>query len=305
MRTLRQLRCVFHCCTVSISVPRKPPTPKTPAPLQGRALLFTIPTAIQLMWHAQDVEATVAAALWVPTTPAQAAVEATGAGAAADGSPKDPPMDVECGKHDLENGGSAAENGTAAVAANGVASGGAAVGGGAPTAAAQPALSVPARMSAATTLAKRNRLGPYVKNAVTLLALASSLASWATFAKGIAEAVSNLPAALSSRAAFSQGAHASECSACADVMWGCCCKCRICVQFQLPPRHVQPCFRLPATHPHHAPCDAAAVRRPHNQFAFKFWLGLSLSMMGMIIFTWQVGAQPGRFIFQSSSSILS
>lgn len=31
------------------------------------------------------------------------------------------------------------------------------------------------------------------------------------------------------------------------------------------------------------------MRRPHNQFAFRYWFGLSLAMVAMIIFTWKVG----------------
>ncbi|KAI7842827.1 hypothetical protein COHA_003573 [Chlorella ohadii] len=186
---------------------------------KGRALLFTIPTVIQTMYHAQGVEAAVAAALWVPTSPSQPAQPAGRAApsAGSEGStPKDPAaVDVECGKQDLE----------AAAAANG-ASGGAG--------ATPAALSSAAARAAPGAQPKRSRLGPYLKNAVTLLALASSLAAWATYVKCVAQALSRLPAALSSRAAFMQ-----------------------------------------------------AVRRPHNQFAFRYWFGLSLAMVAMIIFTWK------------------
>lgn len=147
------------------------------------------------MWHVQDVEAAVAAALWVPYTTSQPA-EAVGAATAtgSDGStPKDTTtVDVECGKQDLEAATSGAAGGAAAEA---------------PAAAAVPAgllAAVAHHLPAAQR--KRSRLGPYVKNAVTLLALGSSLAAWATYAKGVVEALSGLPAALSSRAAFKQGA---------------------------------------------------------------------------------------------------
>jgi hypothetical protein len=30
-----------------------------------------------------------------------------------------------------------------------------------------------------------------------------------------------------------------------------------------------------------------AMRRPHNQFAFKFWFGLALAWMAVVIFTWK------------------
>ncbi len=132
-----------------------------------------------------------AAALWVPTSPSQPAQAAGRAApsAGSDGStPKDPAaVDVECGKQDLE----------AAAASNG-ASGGAG--------ATPAALSAAAARAAPGVQPKRSRLGPYLKNAVTLLALASSLAAWATYVKCVAQALSRLPAALSSRAAFMQGA---------------------------------------------------------------------------------------------------
>ena len=246
---------------------------------QGRAMLFTIPAAIQLMWHVQDVEAAVAAALWVPYTTSQPA-EAVGATTAtgSDGStPKDTAtVDVECGKQDLE-------------AATGGPAGGAAAGG---AAAAVPAglLAAVAHHSPAAQL-KRSRLGPYVKNAVTLLALGSSLAAWATYAKGVMEALSGLPAALSSRAGFKQGAQGH----CALI------RCRegvsSCVRTWAHSRTAQP-QQLPflltrqLTAPcHKRPCPRcnAALRRPKNQFAFKLWLGLSLAMMAMMIFSWKVG----------------
>ncbi|PRW60354.1 riboflavin kinase isoform B [Chlorella sorokiniana] len=183
---------------------------------KGRALLFTIPTVVQLMWHAQDVEAAVAAALWVPTAPSPAA-EAPGVAAAAGSNGSTPKeaatVDVEFGKPDLEAAGEAAAGAAAERASLSSAAG-------------QKAVSAPQP--------KRSRLRPYLKNAVTLLALSSSLAAWATFAKGVAEAVSGMPAALSSWASFKQ-----------------------------------------------------AMRRPHNQFAFKFWFGLALAWMAVVIFTWK------------------
>lgn len=140
---------------------------------QARAMLFTLPTALQVLWRVEAVEGAVAAALWVPTAPTQpAAADSTAA-------------EAKCGS-DLESGG----DGPAAEAA---ADGAAQAEGGA--AAGEPQ---PARPRGLTA-------NPYLRNAATLLALISSVAAWASIIKAAAEACRGLPAALSSRKSLAAG----------------------------------------------------------------------------------------------------
>ena len=238
--------------------------------LQARALLFTLPTAIQLLWRVEAVESAAAEALWVPAAPSHPTPAATD-GAAAEG---------KCGGSDLEAGGDS-------VAAEGAAKGD---GDGAPgVPAGAPAAERATAAGAPQPAPKRGLLGnPYVRNVATLLALVTSAAAWGAIIRGTVQACSGLPAALSSRAAFAAGAPPGGRWVHGGGAWGCMgsparrrtrlCRAPICAAAELVTRG-SPGLPL---------LCCAALRRPANQFAFKYWLGLSLSMMGTQLFIWKV-----------------
>lgn len=139
------------------------------------------------------------------------------------------------------------------------------------------------------SLAHTLQSSPCASNAVTLLVMMSSLASWMTIAKGIAAGCRGVPAALSSKAALVTG-----------VLWlqraGRCwtSSLRACWSaqgvVQVPHIHWATLTPLTPTSSPSPPFPLPALRNPTAQFAFKFWLSNSLAMMGCILFLWKVGS---------------